>query len=252
MTNNLNPWYVQVRGLADDLAHLTKYFTAPPLRFSAAELPGQLDFQSDSFLTCSMPNEVLAKAEEELLIVSGALALEGKSSRALKAGAVYKSNAAGGRDVFVTITGSLAVTVEIGAVVVTGTDGDGKPITREPPAPRTTALARLALADRNVAKVMRLATAVDFKTWVGLYRVHEVVESDVGGMKELSRLGWGSERDLRRFKHSANSVSVGGDASRHGKEETDPPARPMTSDEAKAYVLYVVESWLAEKMRNAP
>jgi hypothetical protein len=253
MNNTFNPWKVQVTGSASALEHLVTHFIKPPLRFSAGSQPGQVEFQSESFLACSTVSEIRAIATRELHVISGVLATDERSSDLLQVGAVIKNKPGGGRDVFVT---AISATVTIGGFKVTAvgtvTDINGNKVVVEPPPPRTIALAALALADKNVGKAMRLVTADDFRTWVGLYRLHEVIESDVGGMHPLTARGWGSATDLRRFKHSANSVAVGGDASRHGKELTTPPAHPMSIDEADRYVRYILESWLADKMRAMP
>lgn len=57
----------------------------------------------------------------------------------------------------------------------------------------------------------------------------------------------GSPEDLKRFKHSANSVTVAGDHARHGRELEQPPKKPMTPEEAIAYLNYVAQAWLASK-----
>lgn len=250
MDDPFNPWQVQVTGSASALAHLLRHFSKPPLQFSVAALPDQVEFQSASFLTCSTVDEVRAIACRELHVISGVLATDRRSTDVLRLGAVFKNNQAGGRDVIVALE-SAAMVIETGEVslALTRTDSDGNRVVVEPPPPRTVALTRLALTDENVGKAMRLVIAADFKSWVGLYRLLDVIEEDVGGLRALTAREWGSSSDLRRFKHSANSVAVGGDASRHGKELTTPPSHPMSIEEADRYVRYILESWLADKMR---
>ncbi|MFZ1765098.1 MAG: hypothetical protein WAT68_00280 [Candidatus Nitrotoga sp.] len=142
---------------------------------------------------------------------------------------------------------TLQVRVELGAVTAVVTDASGNVITRPSPPPRSAVLLQLAYTDQAVAKVLRLLSAADAMTWVGLYRLHEVIEADVGGQHKLEKSGWGSTDDFRRFKHSANSVQVGGDKSRHGKEPQVPPKNPMTLAEAEAYGKYIVQAWLTSK-----
>jgi hypothetical protein len=158
---------------------------------------------------------------------------------------VYRRNAAGGRDVFLHIQETLQVRAEFGEVTVT--DADGNVITRPAPPPRTVTIAQLAATDTSVAKAMSLLAAPDHKSWVGMYRIHEVVEADVGSESALKKRGWGSLQDLKRFKHSANSVTVAGDSARHGNEVKQPPKHPMSVDEAAAYLNYVLQSWLSSK-----
>ena len=133
-------------------------------------------------------------------------------------------------------------------MVATVTDAVGNIVAPpSPPPPRSAVLLALSDADAAVAKVLHLLSAPDVMTWVGLYRLHEVIEADIGGQHNLEKSGWGSADDLRRFKHSANSVQVGGDHSRHGKEPHTPPKYPMTLAEAEAYVKYIVQAWIAAK-----
>ena len=248
MNADANPWQVQIQGWVSDLEHLARHFTSHPLRVVKEERDGGFVYESEAFATCGTSEEVLAAAEKELRVLSGVLKLARGSHEPLRAGAVYKRNAAGGRDVFVHVRDTLEIRTEIGDVTVTVADSQGNPVPRPPPPPpRTVAIARLAATDAAVAKAMRLISASDSRSWVGLYRIYEVIEADVGGEPALKKRGWGSAGDLKRFKHSANSVTVAGDSARHGKEVHSPPANPMSAEEAAAYVTYVVSAWLASK-----
>jgi hypothetical protein len=242
-----NPWQVQIQGWASDLEHLARHFASAPGRVVKDERDAGFLYESDTFAACNQSDEVLKLANEELCVLSGVLKIARDSPEPLRPGAVYKKNASGGRDVFVHIYETLHVRAEVGEVTVTGTDRNGNIVTRPTPPPRAVAIAQLAGADTAVAKVMRLLAAPDHKSWVGMYRIHEVIEADVGGEHKLKACGWGSARDLKRFKHSANSVSVAGDSARHGKEFDRPPTNPMSIDEGAAYLNYVLQSWLSSK-----
>lgn len=240
-------WQVQVHGWTSDLEHLARHFASTPFRVSKDEREGSFLCESDSFAACKTPEEVLKFAEDELRVLSGALKVVRDSPEPLRTGAVYRRNAAGGRDVFLHVQEILHVRVELDEVTVTVTDADGKVITRPAPPPRTVTIAQLAATDTSVAKAMRLLAAPDHKSWVGMYRIHEVIEVDVGSESTLKKRGWGSAQDLKRFKRSANSVTVAGDSARHGKEVEQPPKHPMSVDEAAAYLNYVLQSWLSSK-----
>lgn len=247
MNASANPWQVQIRGWGSDLEHLARHFQSQPYRVTKDERDGGFFYESDAFASCSTSEEVLALAEKEFCVLSGVLKLSRGSHEPLRAGAVYKRNAAGGRDVFVHLHDTLQIRAELGEVTVMVTDSQGNVVTKPAPPPRTIAIARLAVTDGAVAKAMRLLSAADSHSWVGLYRIYEVVEADVGGEPALKKRGWGSAGDLKRFKHSANSVAIAGDSARHGKEVTSPPANPMPLEEATAYVTYVVSAWLSSK-----
>lgn len=242
-------WQVQIEGDTCDLEFLAKILTTGPRKVLRDEKsPGYL-YESDSFHSCFTSEEVEQLAEEELAILSGILKLERDASDGLKYCAVYRQNPNGGRDIFVCIRESLQVRGgEMGTVTAVVTDAAGNVITQPEPSPsRSAVLLQLAAGDAAIAKVLRLLSAPDAMTWVGLYRIQEVIEGDIGGQHKLEKQGWGSAEDLRRFKHSANSVQVGGDKSRHGNGTQVPPKNPMTQVEAKAYGKRILQAWLASK-----
>ena len=240
-------WYVHVQGWTPDLEHLARHFAHTAVRVTKDDRGADYLYESDSFASCVTPEAVLALAEEELRVLSGVLKLFRGSPQPLRPGAVCRINAQGGRDAFVRIIESAHAIAEAGLISVSVTDSSRNLVQVPIPPPRTIGAAVLALRDEAVAKAMRLHAAPDYNSWVGLYRVHEVIEADVGGEHQLRRRAWGSPADLKRFKHSANSVHVGGDSSRHGKEIDRPPKNPMNIDEAAAYLNYVLQSWLTAK-----
>jgi hypothetical protein len=240
-------WQVQIQGWASDLEHLARHFTATRYRVVKDDRGDGFLYESDAFGNCATSEDVLKVADEELCVLSGVLKLVRDSPEPLRTGAVYRQNATGERDAFVHIHATLHARAELGEITVTVTDSAGNVVTQHAPPPRTVAVSQLASTNEAVAKAMRLLAAPDHKSWVGMYRIHEVIEADLGGEHTLKKRGWGSARDLKRFKHSANSVKVAGDSARHGKEVDRPPTNPMSIDEAAAYLNYVLQSWLASK-----
>lgn len=247
MNQSLDLWQVQVQGWTSDLEHLARHFVSTTFRVSKDERDGGFLYASDSFASCRTADEVLKVANDELSVLSGVLKLTRDSPEPLRTGAVYRRNASGGRDVFVHVQETLQVRAEVGEVTVKVTDAEGNVIAGPAPTPRTLAIAQLAASDPSVSKAVRLLAEPDHKSWVGMYRIHEVIEADVGREHALKRCGWGSAQDLKRFKHSANSVAVAGDSARHGKEIEQSPKHPMSIDEAAAYLNYVLQAWLSSK-----
>lgn len=247
MNNISDLWQVQIQGWTSDLEHLERHFPSMPFRISKDDRDGGYIYESDSFAVCKTSEEVLQLASDEFCVLSGVLKMMRDSPEPLRVGAVYRRNASGGRDVFVHIQETLQIRAECGEVTVMVTDSDGKIITRSEPPPRIVTIVQIATADASVAKAMRLLAAPDHKSWVGMYRMHEVIEADVGSENALKKRGWGSTQDMKRFKHSANSVTVAGDSARHGKEVEQQPKHPMSVDEAAAYLSYVLQSWLSSK-----
>ncbi|CBJ39338.1 conserved protein of unknown function [Ralstonia solanacearum CMR15] len=240
-----NPWQVQIQGYASDLEHLTGHLSSTMRRVLRDEHGVGFLYESSAFATCNQAQEVLAVANEELRVLSGVLKVTRDSPEPLSTGAVFKKNAAGGRDVFVFIVDGVQARCELGEIVVA--DSNGSVIAGPTRPSKTTTVAQLALGDAAVGKVMRLLAAPDCNSWVGMYRIYEVIEADIGGQHKLEKAGWGAAKDLDRFKHSANSVTVAGDSARHGKEKARPPANPMSLDEADAYLWHLLRSWLSSK-----
>lgn len=247
MTTSDWRWEVQIRGALSDLEHLARHFTSDDTSVFRNEPDDSYLYYSQAFDGCETSEKVLVVAEEELTVLSGVLKFARDSYEPVLPGAVHKHFANGRRDLFVHIRETLQLRAEFFEATVTVTDAQGNLVQQPTPPPRTLTISKLAMQDAAVTKAMRLFAVPDVKTWVGLYRLYEVVEADVGGEHSLGKRDWGSKHDLKRFKHSANSVKVAGDTARHGKETDQPPSNPMTLEEAVAYVNYVLHAWLASK-----
>lgn len=246
MTSLANPWQVQVQGGCQDLEYLARYFVALPRVFHIDEAGPGFVYESDAFASCTTFEEVLESANREFSVFSGVLKLARGSSEPLRSGGVYRRNATGGRDVFLHVH-DLTHTHKLDEVALTVMDANGNAVVTKTLPPRTVVLANLAFSNGSVAKALRLNAQPDSRSWVGLYRLYELIEADVAGQAFLTRRGWSTVRSIKRFKRSANSVAVAGDAARHGKETGTSPRQPMTLVEAEAYVAYIMEAWLAYK-----
>lgn len=87
--------------------------------------------------------------------------------------------------------------------------------------------------------------------WTDLYRLFEVVVDGAGGIDVIVTDGWASRTQLRRFKHSANSVKAAGDQARHGVEPTTPPPDAMTISEARALLDILWRDGLGKALSNS-
>jgi len=237
-------WEVQVQGDLFDLEHLVRHFQSPGVSVSKSDRDDCYVLRSDQFDSCTTAEEVLSIAEGELPIISGVLKFVIDSREPLRTATVYKIHADGRREIFQHMTETLVLRDECEATLI---DAQGNVVTSPVTISRTTAITAIAKTDSAVAKAMRLLAAPDVGTWVGFYRIYEVIEDDVGGESGLRQYGWAPESERRRFKHSANSVAAAGDDARHGKELTQAPVSPMSIEEAKAYVNYLLHAWLASK-----
>lgn len=93
-----------------------------------------------------------------------------------------------------------------------------------------------------VSKALRLFDR-DGKDWVGMARILELIEADVGGKPAIVKRGWTSRNQWELFFHTANTA---GDAARHG-DLKNPPQKPMSIADAQRLTRHVLNVWLYEK-----
>jgi hypothetical protein len=130
----------------------------------------------------------------------------------------------------------------IASMTVTRSDGTVQGHCASDPAPKWL---DKAVSDPSVERALRLRDH-DELSWSDWYRLFEAVEAGVGGEDVIIRAGWASKSQLRRFKHSANSVAVAGDGARHGVELSQPPSNPMSLEESRSFVDGLLTSWLRD------
>jgi hypothetical protein len=132
-------------------------------------------------------------------------------------------------------------------------DGTVEEISEADPIPLWISLAH---SDPKVAIVFELLSADDWSSWVGLYRIFEVVESDLGskkrGRQAMVSQSWATCDDIKRFRYTANSFKELGKEARHGDEAAathppSPPPTPMSRSEAPALVERILHNWLRAK-----
>lgn len=105
----------------------------------------------------------------------------------------------------------------------------------------------LANKDEKVAKALRILGTRE-KSWVELYKLLEIVQSDVG--HRIIGDGWATRTNVSSFTHTANSVGAAGNDARHAEEVTTPPAIPMSLSEAQTLITGLVMQWLGSKTSN--
>jgi hypothetical protein len=100
-------------------------------------------------------------------------------------------------------------------------------------------LAAIGANDKLDQAVMIWAT--NDRTWPRMYRILEEVEAYLGA--SVSKSGFCTVEARRRFKHSAQPPLSAGDDARP-LAGTDPPANPMSFDEAVAFINGIILSAL--------
>ena len=109
--------------------------------------------------------------------------------------------------------------------------------------------AKKGFEDETVAFALQLYGFLPV-SWVSLYVIYEVIESDVGKSRELEAKKWLSRRRLRQFKFTANSTRDLRFGVRHGKNKNSrkKPPESMTLAEGEACVRHLLNCWLSEKV----
>jgi hypothetical protein len=234
-------WRVQISGERLDIEALSKSFVDDDIR--VATEGDNYFLESKRFEGASASGEVLKMAADLLAVLSGVARLAYGARMPLRAGHVFRLRPDGGEDVFVHVTETLHLRAMLGNVTIV--TSDGSEVALETPDPARS-WAKMADQNEAVSKALRLFGA-NAKDWVGLYRLWEVIEQDIGGIERIVAAGWATRDSLKRFKHTANSPIVVGDLARHGKEVTQPPKRPMDLSEARSLIEVILHSWLRAK-----
>jgi hypothetical protein len=76
--------------------------------------------------------------------------------------------------------------------------------------------------------------------WQTLYKVVEIIKDSARPKLKM----WVSQNELSLFRRTACSPSAIGHAARHGVQEADPPATPMTIKDAEELVQRLLRCWI--------
>lgn len=242
-------WEVDVIGDERDLAHLREHFGEGAWSIYKDEGLGQTLMVVGNLSTNASVDDVLRAAEERVKILSGVLMVANDAIQPLTVGGAIERTGDQKRKAYASFNIAVRVRSFMHAEVLRR-DASGNLVAVPSPPARSVELAKLAMNDPVVRRVMRLQTVDDANTWTGLVRLLEVIVEDVGGECVVASNDWASRKKLKRFERTANS-SASGDASRHGHERYHPPPNPMTLDEGKALVKKIQEAWLTSRLARA-
>ncbi len=236
-------WYVEITGDGFDLEELSKSLNSPDLCITQK---GEIFIlKSTDFNILKDANEVRTRASEILSLINGATRLVIGKQKPLAMGSVVEVGDDGKRKLFdwveVAAYGRYSVSTTI--VKANGTVQEQE-IRQADPIQDWIAIAR---HDTNVATVLRLFNKnLD---WVNLYRIYEVIESDIGGINNIIKEEWTTKKTIERFTRTANSPDAIGDQARHGNGgRITPPKDPMTLPEAKSLIETLFHQWLRSKI----
>ncbi|WP_240371677.1 hypothetical protein [Anoxybacteroides rupiense] len=101
-------------------------------------------------------------------------------------------------------------------------------------------ITKLMKQNANVKKIMLLVNRPDFKTWVTLYRIYEIIDYD----QDIRKKNWITEKKRNLFKRTANHPKASGLDARHGFQKEQPPDKPMELNEAVELIHGLIDKWL--------
>jgi len=197
--------------------------------------------RSSRFVNLTNAADVRREATPIVEALSGMSRMLLQSEAPLGIASLVEIRPDGTRNIFVELEGAV-LRITAGLVSVQVSHSDGSIEERRPSDPAPTWLTK-ALATPEAARALRLRDKSPL-LWTDLYRVFEIIVEGAGGTDAIVTAGWASRTQLRRFKHSANSVTAAGDHARHGIEQRTPPTDAMTISEARSLVDILLARWL--------
>ena len=238
-------WEIAIRGDNDVIQELSKVFTGS--EYSIEKRNGNYVLLSQQFENLDNYSLVKARALELLTVLNGGLVLISRPDARLSMEGVMERQENGRVIHYAEGTCTCTCSAHCTAVVMRA-DGTIEEAYATDPLPKWI---RIAESDDHVARAL-LLVAHDFNTWYGLYKIGEVIEE--GGCT-LCRRGGPLRGDFQRLKRTAQSYKLLGVDARHASNKNDssiktPMPDPMTLEEAKSFILRLMQGWLNEKQNS--
>ena len=232
-------WFTDIYGTEGNLAELEKLRGRSDVTLLKSY--SHLTLELFGFSELADTDEVLHKAQEEVKILNGIGRLFIRDWRDIRAGllGVRKSDQTYSSHVRLLMVARYHRREALPALSF-------KEYVNDSPISPIQFAYQAAESDNTIRRVLRLLGSDD-ESFRQLYVIYEAVESDVGGLNALISTGWYSKEGIRRFKHTANSVAVLGDESRHGKELTQAPKNPIGIHEANYMIRKIAIVWILSK-----
>lgn len=239
-------WGVQLTGDTSVLAALTQSLTNGEVRVS--HNGQEYVLTSNQFVSLEDPHEVRQKARDIVTRLDGATRLLLDTSQSIQVGNVYRRREDGKSEIiWFGETVNVRVGMSMPTVKLTYPDGMVKEIHATDPVKQWLGM---SFKDEEVAKVLQIRSR-GILDWVNLYRIFEIIDSDVGGLDTIASKGWSTRRSMKLFKHTANSPGAIGLDARHGHEKkSTPPTNPMSISDARELIKRIVYAWLQSKTED--
>lgn len=229
---------IRLEGDREDLSDLSKIFTNSEITIK--EIESVFFLYSDSFNELTESAQVEERGKEFLLIINAGLKLTSNYLRLVKIVGVELLDAEGKAiKTFVHLSETVEIRAKV-STIITKKDGT---VIEDNPFEHLLRWQYIAQTDPLVARAFYLISN-DFDTWFSLYKLLEIIEED--GFELIGRKGK-YRKEADRFSQTAQSFSALGLDARHIKSKYEAPPKPMTHNEAKSFIRFLVGEWLKTK-----
>ncbi len=232
-------WWARIQGEEFDLEGLDAALKDRSL-VQVRQFDGRHYLRMAEFDQLNESGDVETRAGEVLRIVNGAARVQHGNSREVRVDATARVQPDGQIHHFVHMSGTLHGRARLSATV--RVNEESAPLAREPTIAERAL--DMALNDPQAERALRIFGRDD-ADYRDLYHVFEIAEAAIGSV--IYSDGTVTTAEVRRFKHTANSVHALGDQARHGHEATQPPSQPTSFAEAQALIGRVLRVWFAVK-----
>jgi hypothetical protein len=232
-------WFIQLNGDHELLEWLTSDRESKDDLF-IIEDNGSFFMTSQEFEKLNYIEEVKKKSDEFLEMINGIASFLFSTKGRLSSNSISNRNESGGIDCTVYVeTCFINISIPPPSIIIENGNGI---ISKSSPLLSINQILSDACKNANKSKIFRLLAKGNLD-WVMLYKLYEVIESEIGDQIFL----WVSKTTIKNFKHTCNSVAATGDDCRHGKELTSPPKNPMTLKESQDLINMILDKYLESK-----
>jgi hypothetical protein len=115
--------------------------------------------------------------------------------------------------------------------------------------PRPTQLEAFLSSARRREVELALRFIGNTPDWFNLWKVWELIRDDIGGRRQVERLGWATSGAIEDFSESANTFQFSGEGARPAMLGRPPAAgrKRMSLSQAESFIHGLLTKWLATK-----
>ena len=226
-------WRVLLEGEAFDLEDLPALTLGCTIEVLMDE-DGTYFLRSPELRTELGSEEIRGRAAALVRSVNGVGRLRRPDHRPVRPHALAYAHESGERQVFSWESAEMRFKGSVVSMKVTHRDGTDEylDVDVEP----ATAWLK-ASRDPDVTEVLGLLSTFPLD-WMSLFKIFEIIRP------EALAAGWCSKAESSSFRAGANRPEVSGESARHARMGGDPPARWMTLEEGRAFIVELVRLWL--------